>query len=87
MSRYSSIEDNGTILMDSAFAIRTWQQLIQRAWREPPFLARLVAEPAQVLTEAGIPVPPGLQLTLLQDTPTTRHLVLDPPVTTERNTP
>ena len=60
---------------------KQWGQLVARAWGDAAFKAHLLAEPAAVLAERGIALPPGLEVRLHEDTPTLVHLTLPPPPT------
>jgi len=62
---------------------KRYGQLVARAWGDAAFKARLLAEPAAVLAEHGIPVPPGVEVRVLASTPTLVHLALPPKPTDE----
>ncbi|MBD2287819.1 NHLP leader peptide family natural product precursor [Microcystis wesenbergii FACHB-1317] len=53
-----------------------WGEIVARAWRDEAFKQQLLSNPKAVLTEAGMSVPEGTQLQIVEDTPTLRHLVL-----------
>lgn len=53
-----------------------WGEIVARAWRDEAFKQQLLSNPKQVLTEAGMSVADGVELQVVQDTPTIRHLVL-----------
>lgn len=53
-------------------------KVIARAWREPAFRAKLIADPRATLTEAGVVIPAGVTVKVLEDTATHRHFVLPP---------
>src|SRR5215470_9585989 len=53
-------------------------KLVARAWNDPAFKARLVAEPTAALATAGIAVPTGVTLKVVEDTNKLMHLVLPP---------
>ncbi|MBD2287755.1 NHLP leader peptide family natural product precursor [Microcystis wesenbergii FACHB-1317] len=53
-----------------------WGEIVARAWRDAAFKQQLLSNPKAVLTEAGMSVPEGTQLQVVEDTPTLRHLVL-----------
>ena len=55
---------------------RQWGQVVARAWREPTYKQRLMAEPAAVLREAGIELPAGQQVRVVENTDQVVHLVL-----------
>ncbi len=52
-----------------------WGQLVARAWADPAFKARLLADPAAVLEENGL-APAGKQFKVVEDTDEVVHLVL-----------
>ena len=64
---------DGERLPSAAYA-----RLVQRAWSDPQFKARLIADPAAVLAQAGVPVPPGVAVKVVEDTADLMHLVLPP---------
>jgi hypothetical protein len=43
---------------------RLWGRLMERAWNDPEFMSRLVADPAEVLAEHGYVIPPGMDVRL-----------------------
>ena len=53
-----------------------WGEIVARAWRDEAFKQQLLSNPKAVLTEAGMSVPEDVELQVVQDTPTLRHLVL-----------
>jgi hypothetical protein len=55
---------------------KTWGQLVARAWLDEGFKRRLLGEPAAVLKEAGLEVPEGVQINMLENTDRLIHLVL-----------
>lgn len=50
--------------------------VMDRATFNPAFRARLVNAPAQTLQEAGIPVPEGLEVRVVENTAEVKHLVV-----------
>ncbi|HEV3263782.1 MAG TPA: NHLP leader peptide family RiPP precursor [Gemmataceae bacterium] len=44
-----------------------WAQLVARAWEDEHFKRRLLSEPAAVLEEEGIEVPPGREVRVAED--------------------
>ena len=64
---------SGDSLPSAAYA-----KIVRRAWNDPEFKMRLIADPAAVLSEAGVPVPPGVTVNVVEDTATLMHLVLPP---------
>ncbi len=53
-------------------------KVIARAWREPAFKAKLIADPRATLTEAGVSLPGGVTVKVVEDTDTHLHFVLPP---------
>jgi hypothetical protein len=55
-----------------------WAQVVARAWADPAFKRRLLADPAAALKDQGLAVPAGLQVRVLEDTSQVLHLTLPP---------
>ena len=55
---------------------KKWSQIVAKAWTDEAFKTRLLADPAAVLTEHGMEVPPGVRCRVMEDTATLRHLTL-----------
>ncbi|HVS39707.1 MAG TPA: NHLP leader peptide family RiPP precursor [Gemmataceae bacterium] len=53
-----------------------WSQLVARAWADPAFKAKLLADAAGVLKENGLTPPAGTQLKVVENTDKVIHLVL-----------
>ena len=53
-------------------------QLVQRATSDPAVRKQLVADPRATLAEAGVQLPEGLKVEVLENTDTVIHLVLPP---------
>ncbi len=47
--------------------MKNYAQLIGKAWGDPDFKKRLMANPAQVLKEHGFDVPPGVSVKILEN--------------------
>jgi hypothetical protein len=58
------------------FHQKQWGKIVARAWTDPEFKARLIAEPMTVLREHGIEGAEGLAVRVVEDEPGVRHLVL-----------
>jgi len=56
----------------------TYGKIIAKAWRDPSFKAKLIADPHAVLKQAGVPVPAGVTVKVVENTDTHFHLVLPP---------
>jgi hypothetical protein len=54
------------------------EQLVAKTWADEVFKKRLIADPAAVLKEAGLEVPEGVKVKVVEDTDTVMHLVLPP---------
>ena len=53
-------------------------KVVARAWRDPTFKAKLIADPQAVLREAGMAVPAGATVKVVENTGTHLHFVLPP---------
>ena len=58
-------------------------RVIAKAWREPAFKAKLIANPRATLAETGVSIPADVTVKVVEDTPTRLHLVLPPKPTGE----
>ncbi len=56
-----------------------YSKVIAKAWSDPAFKARLMADPKAVLAEAGVAVPLGVTLKAVENTGDTAHFVLPAP--------
>ena len=54
-------------------------QILSKAWSDPVFKQRLLANPASIVREYGLEVPPGIELRVVEDTDRVRHVILPPP--------
>ena len=54
-------------------------QVIARAWSNPDFRARLIADPRRTLEDEGLPLPEGVKVKLVENTDSLYHLVLPVP--------
>ena len=64
---------------ESEFATK----VITKAWRDPAYRARLVADPRAALSEAGVEAPAHLDFKVVENTDTLVHLILPPPPSAE----
>ena len=55
-----------------------WARIVARAWREPDFKAKLMADPLMTLEAAGTALPAGVTVTVVEDAATLVHVVLPP---------
>ncbi len=53
-------------------------RLIEKAWRDPAFKRRLVAEPEAVFREAGVAVHPDKKIRVIEETNTLGYFILPP---------
>ncbi len=51
-------------------------QVFARTWSDVKFKAKLLSDPHAALAEAGVDLPDGLNVKVLEDTADTQHLVL-----------
>ena len=58
-------------------------KVITKAWGDPKYKARLMADPRAALAEAGVEPPPGLDFKVVENTNKVVHLVLPPPPSAE----
>jgi len=65
-------------------SLKQWGQVVARAWSDETYKQRLLSDPQAVLAEAGLSVPPTLQVQVHEATPTHLHLVLPPPPAGEK---
>ncbi len=54
----------------------TIHKAIARAWSDADYKAKLLSDPHAALVEAGVEVPAGTTIKVVEDTADTRHLVL-----------
>src|SRR5688572_33053976 len=55
---------------------KKYGQIIAKAWSDPLFKQRLMENPKSVAAEYGIPVPGGLELRIIENTPGVINIVL-----------
>jgi hypothetical protein len=58
--------------------IVAYAKVVKKAWADPAFKAELLNRPNAALAAAGVPVPPGVTVKVMQDTDKVVHLVLPP---------
>ncbi len=54
----------------------TISKVISRAWSDAEYKAKLLSDPAAVLAEAGVEIPAGTTIKVVENTAETNHLVL-----------
>ena len=52
------------------------QQIIAKAWMDEGFKQKLLSEPAEILREEGIELPPGVEIRMVENTDNVFHFVL-----------
>ena len=55
-----------------------WVQVVNKAWADESFKKRLLGNPAAVLKEHGMELPPGVQVKVVENTDKVFHLTLPP---------
>jgi hypothetical protein len=61
-------------VLDSERSQLATGMVIARAWRDPDYLERLLSHPREVLTAAGLEIPPGLEIRVVKDTPAIKYV-------------
>ena len=56
-----------------------YSKIAAQAWSDPAYKARLMANPAAVLKEAGIDIPAGMKVKAVENTGDTAHFILPAP--------
>jgi hypothetical protein len=51
-------------------------KIIAKAWRDPSFKAKLIADPQAILRQAGVSLPAGVTVNVVENTGTHFHFVL-----------
>ena len=57
----------------------SYGKVVAKAWSDAAFKARLLKDPQAVLAEAGVEMPPGVTVKVVENTDNTMHLILPPP--------
>jgi hypothetical protein len=52
--------------------------VVERAWRDPAFKRQLMADPNKVLTQAGLAIPAGMKMQVVESSNTTGYFILPP---------
>ncbi len=55
-----------------------YAKVVARAWSDDAFKAQLLGDPATALKEAGVAVPDGVEVKVVENTEAVFHLVLPP---------
>ncbi|MBR1153712.1 NHLP leader peptide family RiPP precursor [Bradyrhizobium sp. JYMT SZCCT0428] len=56
--------------------IKQWSKIVEKAWHDESYKNRLKSDPETVLKEEGIAPPEGVQVKLVENTPSLVHLTL-----------
>ena len=56
-----------------------YSKVTAKAWSDPAYKARLMADPAGVLKEAGVELPKGMKVKAVENTSDTLHFILPAP--------
>ncbi len=59
-------------------ARQDYGKVVAKAWSDDAFKAQLLSDPAAALKEAGVAVPDGVEVKVVENTETLFHLVLPP---------
>ncbi len=51
-------------------------KIIAKAWADEAYKLRLITHPADILKEEGLPVPEGITVKVVENTPTLFHVIL-----------
>ncbi|MET0712929.1 MAG: NHLP leader peptide family RiPP precursor [Jiangellaceae bacterium] len=62
--------------MTTATGPDLYSKVIAKAWADDAYKQRLSDDPSGVLADAGITVPAGVEVRVVEDTPTVVHLVV-----------
>ena len=62
--------------MTSAETANLKSEVIVKAWSDPHFKLRLLADPTEALKSMGVQLPGGLQVSVVEDTPDRHHWVI-----------
>jgi Nitrile hydratase, alpha chain len=55
---------------------KAFGKVISQAWADPSYKARLLADPASVLAESGVALPPGVEIRAVENTASVVYLAL-----------
>ncbi|MBI5524048.1 MAG: NHLP leader peptide family natural product precursor [Desulfarculus sp.] len=64
------------MLQNQEKTARLWAKVVAKAWADESYKAKLIKDPAAVLKTEGLEIPQGVQLKVVEDTNSLRHLVL-----------
>jgi Nitrile hydratase, alpha chain len=63
-------------MAESLVHLERWNKIVSKAGQDNDFRKRLLADPAAVLKENGVQVPPGLEFRVVENTAGVANLVL-----------
>ena len=55
---------------------KIWYRIVAESWHDPSLKSRLLADPAAVFRSYGVEPPTGVELKVVENSPTTFNLVL-----------
>ncbi len=53
--------------------VRNIHKVIAKAWTDDGFKVRLLSDPATLLKEEGVEIPPGVEVRIVEDTVNVQH--------------
>ncbi|NPC59385.1 NHLP leader peptide family RiPP precursor [Caenimonas soli] len=62
--------------MTAKLTKEAWADVVAKAWKDPDFKQRLLADPRKALAESGLPLPGGVQVNVVENRPDTVNLIL-----------
>lgn len=58
---------------------KVWSKIVAKAWADPDFKKRLIADPKAIFAAEGLTLPENKEIKILEDTASAVHLVLPLP--------
>lgn len=56
--------------------VKRHARIVARAWQDDKYKKRLLEDPASVLADEGVDIPPGVKIKTVENTPDVMHFVL-----------
>jgi|SRR3981081_2843860 hypothetical protein len=72
--------DNTQAQQDQAQFDAAYGRVVTRAWSDPTYKSRLMADPHGVLAEAGLSVAPEVKINVIENSDKVLNIVLPPPL-------
>ena len=63
--------------------MQQWSKIVEKAWHDDSYKNRLKSDPRSVLKEEGLEAPQGIEIKLVEDTPSVVHLTLPAKITAD----